>query len=461
MVLGQVSFYGRCGAVAGAIALLASCGGGGGGGNNDGGFFFPPVAPAVVVEKHVIGGTVTGLVGSLVLQNNAGDDLTLTADGKFSFATSIATGSAYAVSVRSQPYWQFCTVTKGSGTVTADVGDVAVTCAQAAAQVSKLTGSGASGSANGNSDTASFADPFGILIDKNGELIVSEVAGNRVRKITASGDVTTFAGNGGAADTVNGNGTAASFNGLTAIGLAPSGDLYAAEFIGNVIRKITPTADVSEFAGQKATPGTVDANGAAARFTGPIAMTIDGAGTIFLAELNTALIRKITPAGDVVTLAGSGPGFANGVGGAAKFRLPYGIAVDAAGNLFVADSENNLIRQVAPNGEVTTFAGNGTAGAQDGPGDSATFLRPGGLAFDALGNLYVADTGNSLLRKITPARVVSTVAGKALEMGKQNGIGNAARFSQPYGLTIGADGTIYVADTLNNQIRKVVPVAAP
>jgi hypothetical protein len=463
MLFSQASFYGRCGAVAGAIALLASCGGGGGG-SNGGRFFFPTAAPAQpvtpVAEQRAIGGTVTGLVGKLVLQNNAGDDLTLTADGKFGFAGTVATGSDYAVSVRNQPYWQFCTVTKGSGTVTAEVGDVAVTCAEAAAQVSTFVGTGSPASLDGNRDTATFDNPMGVIVGKNGELFVSEPGSNRMRKVAANGDVSTFAGN-NTAGTIDGNATAASFNGLIAMALAPSGDFYGAEFGGNVIRKITQTADVSVFAGA-GSPGSGDGNAATATFNGPIAMTIDGAGNIFLAELHVSLIRKITPAGDVSTLAGSSPlGFADGTGTAAQFARPYGIVADAAGNLFVADSENHRIRKVTQGGVVTTFAGTGTPGSLDGAKDIATFQRPGGLAFDALGNLYVADTDNNVLRKITPAGVVSTVAGKAGVMGSQNGIREAARFSQPYGIAIAADGTIYVADSLNHRIRKIEPVAAP
>lgn len=473
MQFSQSSFYGRLGAVAGAIALLASCGGGGGG---SGGAFFPlttptqvqpqvpaqeqPVAEVPVVEKRAVGGTVSGLVGTLVLQNNAGDDLQLTADGKFSFASGVAIGSGYAVSVRTQPYWQVCSITQGSGTIKADVGDVAVVCAKGVPGVSTLAGRGTRGLVNANGIAAAFSDPFSIVVNKSGELFVADEGNNRVRKIMPNGDVSTFAGSGAAAS-VNGNGISASFNNVTALGLAPSGDLYAAEFMGNKIRRITPAADVSDFAGSGA-PGNDSGNGMAATFTGLIAMTVDGSGNIYVAELNTSRIRKITPAGDVTPVAGSGSfGFAEGTGTAASFYRPYGVAADAAGNLFVADSTNNRIRKVTPAGVVETFAGTGVAGSADGQADVATFDRPGGVAFDAFGNLYVADTGNSVLRKITPEGVVSTFAGKAGVMGTQNGIGTDARFSEPYALTVGADGTIYVADTLNHLIRKISPVAAP
>jgi streptogramin lyase len=464
MQFNQAGFYGRCGAVAGAIALLVSCGGGGDGG---GGTFLPlvppevpvpeqpvvqvPEQPVAPVEKRMVSGTVTGLVGTLVLQNNAGDDLQVTADGQFSFASGVAIGSEYAVSVRTQPYWQVCAVTKGSGTIKADVADVAIACAKGVPGVSTFAG-GTRGLVDANGTAARLDDPFGIVINKKGELFVTENGNNRVRRISANGDVTVFAGNSTKAS-VNGNGANASFNNVTGIGLAPSGDLYVTEFIGNKIRKISPTADVTDFAGS-GVAGSDDANGTSATFSGPISMVVDGAGNTYVVELNAALIRKISPAGDVITLVGSGTG---------SFLRPYGIAVDADGNLFVADSGNHRIRKLTPAGVVSTFAGSdaGVVGSVNGPGVGATFDTPGGLAFDALGNLYVADTNNDLVRKITPDGVVSTVAGQAHVQGAQNGIGEAATFNQPYGLAIGADGSIYVADSVNHRIRKITPVAAP
>ena len=464
----QMSFYGRCGAVAGAIVLLASCGGGGGGGGGAG--FLPIVAPAQpqtpetpqtpVVVTHTVGGTVAGLTGSLVLQNNAGDDLKLSANGKFTFATALAEGSAYEVSVRTQPLWQFCTVTQGSGKASADVGDVAVACSAAVAQVSTLAGSGASGSADGNGSAASFYIPYGVVVDKNGNLLVSDTATSLVRKISPAGDVTTFAG-GGSGVSADGNGTAASFQDLGGLALDAAGNAYAAEFAGNRVRKITPAADVTTFAGSGA-QGSLDGHGTSATFNTPTSAATDAAGNIYVIEFFGAVVRKITPAGDVTTLAGSGTvGFADGTGSAASFGNSYGIAADAAGNVYVADSSNNRIRKITPGGVVTTLAGSGGIGAADGAGNSASFYMPGGLTVDSDGTLYVADTGNSLLRKITPAGVVSTIAGQPGVLGAQNGIGAAATFKRPYGVTVDAGGTLYVADTFGNLIRKVTPVRAP
>jgi len=467
MLSKRASFYGRCSAMAGVIVLLAACGGGGGGGGGAG--FLPIVAPAQpqpepappVVVTHTVGGTVTGLTGSLVLQNNAGDDLKLTADGKFTFTTALVEGSAYEVSVRTQPLWQFCTVSKGSGKAAADVGDVAVACSTVQAQVSTFAGSGTIGSVNGNGSAASFYLPYSVVLDKSGSLLVSDTATNLVRKISPAGDVTTFAGGGNNGTSQDGNGAAASFSGLSGLALDATGNAYAAEFGGNRIRKITPAADVTTLAGSGAI-GSLDGHGTSATFKTPSSVATDAAGNIYVLEFIGAVVRKITPAGDVTTLAGSGTaGFADGTGTAASFGQAYGIATDAAGNIYVADSSNNRIRKITPGGVVTTLAGSGQAGAADGAGNSASFHQPGGLAVDSDGIIYVADTGNSLLRKITPAGVVSTIAGQPGVLGAQNGIGTAATFKQPYGVTVDAAGNLYVADTFNNLIRKVTPARAP
>ncbi len=460
MLFSQASSVARIGAVAGAVMLVASCGGGGGGGT-----FLPMVAPpppATVppVVKHSIGGTVTGLEGRLVLQNNAGDDLQLSADGKFTFATTLVEGSDYKVSIRTQPLWQFCTVTKDTGKASADVSDVTVACSAAAAKVETLAGTGSPGAANGKGTAASFLLPYGIALTKDGGLLIGDWGNNLVRKISPEADVTTFAGNGNFA-TVDGNGTAASFEDLTGLTVDATDTAFVADAGGHRIRKITPTADVTTVAGN-GTNTTTDGNGTAATFNTPVSVAVDAVGNLYVLEYGGGVVRKITPTGDVTTLAGSSPrGFADGTGTAAKFGRGYNMAIDASGNLYVADSENHRIRKITPAGVVTTLAGTGTPGATDGPGNSATFSDPRGVAVDAHGNVYVADFGSSLLRRITPAGVVSTLAGQKGITGGQDGIGAAATFAQPLGLTINAAGTLYVADTFGNVIRKVTPVRAP
>lgn len=459
MLFSQASSVARIGTVAGAVVLVASCGGGGGGG------FLPVVAPnppATVppVVNHSIGGTVTGLAGHLVLQNNAGDDLKLSADGKFTFATTLVEGSDYKVSIRKQPLWQFCTVTKDTGKASADVSDVTVACSAAAAKVETLAGTGTSGTADGKGTAASFDLPYGIALTKNGGLLIGDWSNNLLRKISPEADVTTFAGNGVLAS-VDGNGLNASFKDLASFTVDATDTAFVADAQGHRIRKVTSTADVTTVAGN-GTNTTTDGNGTAATFNTPISVAVDAAGNLYVLEYGGGVVRKIDPALNVTTLAGSSPpGFADGTGSAAKFGRGYNIAIDGSGNLYVADSSNHRIRKITPTGVVTTLAGTGTPGATDGPGNSATFSDPRGVAVDADGNVYVADFGSSLLRRITPAGVVSTLAGQKGVTGGQDGIGAAATFNQPQGLTINAAGTLYVADTYGQLIRKVTPVQAP
>jgi sugar lactone lactonase YvrE len=445
----------RASVIASAVVLLAACGGGGGGGGGGGLGVLPIVPPAQpqgesqppAVVNYMIGGIVTGLSGTLVLQNNAGDDLKLAADGKFSFASSIAKDSAYDIKVVKQPLWQFCTVTQGSGTVTAEVTDVAVFCSAAAAQVSTLAGSGASGSTDGKGAAASFKGLSGIALDDTGTVFVTQNVSSALRKIASDGDVVTLFG-------------ANTFLAVDGIARAPSGDLYVAEIGGNRIQRITPAGNVSVIAGSGVSGGA-DGNGIAAEFREPSAVAVDGAGNIYVADRCT--IRTINSTGDVKTLAGvSGTcGFADGVGAAALFDHPSGIAVDAAGDLFVADSVNRRIRMVTPDGVVKTFAGSGSAGTLDGVSVAASFMQPRGIAIDLDGSLYVTDVAAGLLRRITATGLVSTLAGQPNAPVAQDGIGAAATFVGPAGIAVSADGTLYLVGTSDNLVRKVTPIQAP
>jgi secreted PhoX family phosphatase len=158
--------------------------------------------------------------------------------------------------------------------------------------------------------------------------------------------------------------------------------------------------------------GLVNGMGTAAAFNAPAGVAIDAAGNIYISEAGNYDVRKVTPDGVVSTFAGNPTGgFANGTGTAASFSSIQGIAIDAAGNLYVADSGNQAIRKITPDGVVTTIAGTGVMGADNGPVATATFDGPAGIAVDAAGNLYIADFGNKMIRKITPGGTVSTLAG--------------------------------------------------
>ncbi|MFN7676113.1 hypothetical protein, partial [Flavobacterium sp.] len=322
------------------------------------------------------------------------------------------------------------------------------------ATVTTFAGSGAAGTTNGTGTAASFNTPIGVARDAVGNVYVADLYNNLIRKITPAGIVSTFAGS-GVAGNANGTGTAASFNSPIGITTDPSGNVFVADLGNNLIRMITPAGVVSTLAGS-GIAGNTNGTGTAASFRDPFGLGTDAAGNVYVAERGNDLIRMITPAGVVTTFAGSGvSGNANGTGTAASFNNPTGIDTDAAGNLYVSDFGNNLIRKITPAGVVTTLAGSGVPGFTNGTGTAASFNGPFGVGTDPLGNIYVADRGNNVLRKITPAGVVTTLAGSGVS-GNANGTGTSASFNAPVGITTDAIGNIYVADQNNNVIRRIV-----
>lgn len=269
---------------------------------------------------------------------------------------------------------------------------------------------------------------------------------------------TTLAGSMGNAGAADGSGSTARFNQPSGAAVDSAGTVYVADAFNNIIRKITSAGVVTTLAGSAGENGSLDGTGSAARFNHPTSVAVDGAGNVYVADYGNHTIRKISSTGVVTTLAGSVgvTGSTDGTGGAALFYYPEGVAVDGSGNVYVADSYNETIRKITPGGTVTTFAGTaGSSGSSDGTGSAARFFGPYSLAVDGSGSICVSDFGNHAIRKITPSGVVTTLAGLAGSSGSSDGTGSAARFSNPAGLAVDLSGNIYVADSDNHTIRKV------
>jgi len=299
----------------------------------------------------------------------------------------------------------------------------------------------------------SFNNPTGVAVDPSGNIYVADYGNNLIREITTAGMVSTFAGSGNQG-AINATGLLASFSGPAGITIDASGNLYVADAGSNLIRKITTSAVVTTLAGGDTTAMT-NGIGANASFSDPLGVTVDPSGNVFVADAGDNMVRMITPSGLVSTLAGTAVS-SDSLTVNSVFNNPTGVAVDAADNVFVADYLNNNILLVNTAGIVTTLAGTGLQGNNNGPNSSATFYYPNSVAVDANDNVYVADGINNLIRKISPNGVVSTLAGSGVA-GAIDSTGTAASFNGPSGLAVDASGNVYVADTNNNLIRKITP----
>jgi sugar lactone lactonase YvrE len=321
-------------------------------------------------------------------------------------------------------------------------------------EVMTLAGSGSKGFADGTGTAASFNGPSEVAVDGSGNVYVADSWNHLIRKITSAGVVTTFAGTAGSKGSADGTGTAASFNGPTGVAIDGSGNVYVADKDNHLIRKITSAGVVTTFAGS-GSGGSTNGTGTAASFYFPQDVAVDGSGNVYVGEEGNHLIRKITSVGVVTTLAGSGSkGSADGTGTAASFNNPMGVAVDGSGNVYVAERSNHLIRKITSAGVVTTLAGSGSQGSADGTGTAASFNEPHGVAVDDDGNVYIGDYSNHRIRKITSAGVVTTLAGSGSQ-GSADGTSTAASFRSPLGVAVDGSGNVYVGEHNNHLIRKI------
>ena len=291
---------------------------------------------------------------------------------------------------------------------------------------------GISGTTDGTNTTARFYDPFGIGLDASGNLYVADYMNHTLRKVTPAGVVTTLAGLAGTPGSADGTNSQARFSGLQGAESDGAGNVYVADTFNCTIRKVTPEGVVTTLAGLAGATGSADGTNSQARFFYPRHLTVDNAGYIYVADFYNNTIRKVSPSGVVTTLAGlaGSSGTTDGTNGAARFFHPSGVAVDANGNVYVAEEAGTTIRKMTPAGVVTTLAGlAGVSGSVDGTNSTARLSYPCGVAVDTNGNVFVAD-GRNIIRKVTPAGVVTTIGGLAGTPGTADGTNSQARFQQ-------------------------------
>ena len=300
-----------------------------------------------------------------------------------------------------------------------------------------------------------------MAVDSSGNLYITDRNNHRIRKVDSTGTITTIAGTG--KDGFSGDGGPASqaqLNFPTGVAVNGEGNLYIADVGNHRIRKVDSTGTITTFAGTGERGFGGDGGPAIqAQLDAPTGVAVDGAGNLYIADRNNSRIRKVDSIGTITTIAGGG-GFGEDGGPAiqARLSLPYSVAVDGAGNLYIADQYNNRIRRVDSTGTITTIAGTGELGfgGDGGPATQARLFLPYGVAVDGAGNLYIADQYNHRIRKVDSTGTITTIAGTGeRRFGGDGGPAIQAQLDEPTGVVVDGAGNLYIADLANHRIRKV------
>ncbi len=302
--------------------------------------------------------------------------------------------------------------------------------------------------------------PAGLVLDAAGNIYVADYGDHVIRQIDGNGDVTILSGSVGVSGNLNGHGSGARFNSPAGITIsATTGKLYVADRGNHTIRELAASGVANLFAGSAGQANYSDGAAGNARFNTPYGIASDTTGNLYIADSLNHIIRKVTPGGAVSTIAGTPKvsGTSDGAAADATFNTPRGIAVYRDGSIYVADTLNHTIREITTDGQVRTLAGlAAVTGTDDGAGTLARFNMPHGMTIGGDGLLYVADTENSLIREIDiETGIVATLAGRARVIGQLDGIPGVGTLNKPQGIALGADGLLYIADSGNGAIRVI------
>jgi sugar lactone lactonase YvrE len=475
-------------AASGTISTVAGSGPGNGtrGYSGDGG-------PATSAQLGQPTGVAVDVAGNLyivdtfnsVIRKVAADGTITTAAGNGAYGYSGDGGPATSAQL-SAP--EGIAVDAAGNFYIADTYNCAIRKVAADGGITTVAGNGTRGYSGdgGPATSAQLNYPYGVAVDAVGSLYIADTWNFAIRKVAADGTITTAVGNGTQGYSGDGGpATGAQLGPPQGVAVDAAGTLYIADIFNYVIRKVAANGTITTVAGA----GIVFDGGfyyylgdggpaIGAQLIEPRGAAVDAAGNLYIADMIDCRIRKVAPNGTITTVAGNGTYGYSGDGGpatSAQLGQPMGVAVDAVGNLYIADANNYVIRKVAANGAISTIAGNGTRGysGDGGPSTSAELLGPRGLAVDAVGDLYIADYGwgcvcsalcappancaASVIRKVTPRGVITTVAGKGITPGYSGDGGPAtnAQLNDPVGVAVDAAGNLYIADSGNNVIRKV------
>ncbi len=353
----------------------------------------------------------------------------------------------------------------GNQTATATSDAVLVTVNASGPIITTIAGIGSGGYSGdgGPAKEARLNNPYGVAIDASGNLYIADYTNHRIRKVAPDGTISTVAGTGSSGYSGDGGpADQARLNSPAGIAADSSGNLYIADRYNNRIRKVAPDGTISTVAGTGGAGYSGDGGPAAqAQINSPTGVTLDSSGNLYIADRYNNRIRKVAPDGTISTVAGTGSSGYSGDGGPAdqaQLYWPFGVVLDSSGNLYITDYSNHRIRKVAPDGTISTVAGTDASGSagDGGPAVQATLSSPAGIAMDGAGNLYVAVYGGSSVRKIALDGTISTVAGTGSSgYSGDGGPADEAQVNRPLGVAVDGNGNVYIADTFNHRIRQV------
>lgn len=339
----------------------------------------------------------------------------------------------------------------------------------AGGRISTIAGSGTQGFSGdgGPATTAQLASPTSVAVDRDSNIYIGDQGNHRVRKVDQNGTISTLAGTGPSYPGDGLPATQAVLQYPKCVDFDKVGRLYIVDSMNHRLRRVNEDGKITTIAGSGVDGFSGDGSQAVdAQLNQPGGFVIDPAGNVYIADMVNHRVRKVTPDGKITTFSGIGRGSFSGDNGpatAADLRFPIGLALGSDGSLYIAEGGNDRIRRVDPAGIITTVVGNGARGisGDGGPAAQAQLFAPGHIHFDRHGNLFIADRGNNRIRRVDPAGIITTVAGNGAEgFSGDGGPARDARLNFPWAVTVDDMGNLYIADTRNSRIRKVDPNGA-
>jgi DNA-binding beta-propeller fold protein YncE len=325
--------------------------------------------------------------------------------------------------------------------------------------LSIFAGTGTDGAATAGPATSSNLNyPTGVAVDSSGNVYIADYSNNVVEKVTPSGTLSVFAGTGTDGAPTAGPATSSNLNGPTGVAVDSSGNVYIADNSNHRIEKVTPSGTLSVFAGTGTKGAPTAGPATSSNLNDPTGVAVDSSGNVYIADQSGKRVVKVKPDGTLSVFAGTGTAGAPTAGPATSSNLnnPAGVAVDSSGNVYIADKSNNLVEKVTPDGTLSVFAGTGTQGSPTpGVATSSKLYGPTGVAVDSSGNVYIADRSNELVLKVTPSGTLSVFAGTGTQGAPIAGPATSSNLNHAFGVAVDSSGNVYIVDSGNNLVEKV------